>query len=95
MENEVKFGLPFVAVIVAYAVGIGGYVWGIKGDLQRLEQKVDGIKKHQQRVTEETIGIMKTVERHDESLEFVWKSCCSDVVSDSVKIIGDEDGTKK
>ena len=86
MESDLKISIPYVVAIVGYAVAVGGYVWGMKGDIDALNHRINAMHDMQQRLTNETVSLMRRIERHEVSLDFVWRACCSDVISDSVDI---------
>jgi len=84
--NDIKT----IVGVVAYAVTISAYVFGLRGDIERLEQRLNTVNGKLQRVTNETISQMQKIEKHDQQIYFILNGCCSDMISTSVKIVNDK-----
>lgn len=95
-ETDVKVSLSVVATVIVYVVSISAYVFGLRGDIERLEQRLSTVNGKLDRIVDEEITLMQRIEKHNESLYFLWHGCCSDYISNTVKIANPgEVGSKK
>ena len=90
IDKDISLSFTTVIAIIVYAVSISAYVFGLRGDVNRLEENLNRSNAKLQRVVDEEISLMRVSAKHDESLDFVWSSCCSDVISTTVKVKKEE-----
>ncbi len=88
--DDTKISLTMVAGIIVYAVSISAYVFGLRGDVNRLEQSIERIDIKLSKVTNKTLDVITLSTKHEQDLYYILNGCCSDMIAESITILKDK-----
>ena len=85
--EEMKLSLPVVIGAIVYAVSISAYIFGLRGDIERLEQRIGIMADKQEKIVNEVLNSKSKIGGLQRDMYFVLHGCCSDMIADSIKIL--------